>query len=107
MWSTEQVSVEAKELLELGRTLYDRLGVVAGHLGGLGRSLRASVQHYNKAVASMEQRLLVTARDLESIGSKDLTVEAVSADDAQVRTFTAPELVSDDSDASLLAERAG
>ena len=106
VWSTEQVSVEAKELLELGRTLYDRLGVVAGHLGGLGRSLRTSVQHYNRAVASMEQRLLVTARDLESLGGKDLAIEPISADDAQVRTFTAPELVSDDG-GSLLAGRAG
>jgi DNA recombination protein RmuC len=106
VWSTEQVSVEAKELLELGRTLHDRLGIVAGHLGGLGRSLRASVQHYNKAVASMEQRLLVTARDLESLGGKDLSIEPISADDAQVRTFTAPELVADDG-GSLLAGRAG
>ncbi|PFG38774.1 DNA recombination protein RmuC [Georgenia soli] len=108
VWSAEKVSAEAKELLELGRTLYDRLGVVASHLGGLGRSLRSSVQHYNKAVASIEQRLLVTARDLESIGGRDLDVEPISADDAQVRTFTAPELVTDDDAGStMLAGRAG
>ncbi|WP_127129713.1 DNA recombination protein RmuC [Georgenia sp. SYP-B2076] len=94
IWSAEQVTAEAKELLALGRTLYERIGVVAGHLSTLGRSLRSSVQHYNKAVASMEQRLLVTARDFESLAEgKDLTVEAIDADDAQVRTFTAPELV--------------
>jgi len=108
VWSAEKVSAEAKELLELGRTLYERLGVVASHLGGLGRSLRSSVQHYNKAVASIEQRLLVTARDLESIGGRDLQVEPISADDAQVRTFTAPELVTDDDAGStMLAGRAG
>nr|KEP22571.1 recombinase RmuC [Georgenia sp. SUBG003] len=108
VWSAEQVSAEAKELLELGRTLYDRLGVVASHLGGLGRSLRSSVQHYNRAVASIEQRLLVTARDLESIGGRDLEVEPISADDAQVRTFTAPELVTeDDAGTAMFAGRAG
>ncbi|MFH5824364.1 DNA recombination protein RmuC [Georgenia sp. AZ-5] len=93
IWSAEQVTAEARELLELGRTLYERLGVVAGHLSALGRSLRSSVQHYNKTVASMEQRLLVTARDFESLAGKDLEVEPVGNDDAQVRTFTAPELV--------------
>lgn len=97
VWSAEQVTAEAKELLELGRTLYDRLGVVAGHLGSLGRSLRSSVQHYNKAVSSIEQRLLVTARDFESLSTgKDLAVEAVDAEDAQVRTFTAAELLTDE-----------
>ncbi|MPV36958.1 DNA recombination protein RmuC [Georgenia subflava] len=97
IWSAEQVTAEAKELLALGRTLYERLGVVAGHLGSLGRSLRSSVQHYNKAVASVEQRLLVTARDFESLAAgRDLAVQPVDADDAQVRTFTAPELTAED-----------
>ncbi|KAE8764778.1 DNA recombination protein RmuC [Georgenia thermotolerans] len=92
IWSAEQVTAEARELLALGRTLYERLGVVAGHLTSLGRSLRSSVQHYNKVVGSIEQRLLVTARDFESLATKDLDVEAIATDDAQVRTFTAPEL---------------
>ncbi|GAA4421910.1 DNA recombination protein RmuC [Georgenia halophila] len=108
VWSTDRITAEADELLELGRTLHDRLGVVAGHLGSLGRSLRSSVQHYNKTVASMEQRLLVTARDLESLGGSDIAVEPVSSDDAQVRTFTAPELVTRDGPSDgLLRERAG
>lgn len=92
VWSTERISVEAEELLALGRTLYDRLGSVAGHLGSLGRSLRSSVQHYNKAVASMENRLLVTARGLESVAREDIQVDPISSDDAQLREFTAVEL---------------
>ena len=95
IWSAEQVADEAKELLELGRTLYERLGVVAGHVGALGRSLRVSVQHYNKVVASVEQRLLVTARDFESLAGDSLAVTPVSSDDGQVREFTAPELVTE------------
>ncbi|MFC7404947.1 DNA recombination protein RmuC [Georgenia alba] len=106
VWSSERISAEAEELLELGRTLHERLGVVAGHLGALGRSLRSSVQHYNKAIASMEQRLLVTARDLESLGRADVAVEPVGSDDAQVRTFTAPELASAGSGIDVLGEGA-
>ena len=89
VWAHEQVSDEAQQLLALGRTLYERLGVVAGHMGTLGRSLRSSVAAYNKAVSSMESRLLVTARELESIAGAPLEVAEVEAAAAQVREFTA------------------
>ena len=86
---------DARELLELGRTLYERLGTVAGHLDALGGALRRSVTAYNKAVGSMENRLLVTARSLETLGEQVDSPTLISADAAQVRTFTAPELTTD------------
>ena len=66
-WARTAVNDDARELLELGRTLYERLGTVAGHLDALGGALRRSVTAYNKAVGSMENRLLVTARSLETL----------------------------------------
>ena len=78
--------------MELGRTLFERLGTVAGHLDALGSSLTRSVSAYNRAVASMESRLLVTARSFEALGESAPSPRPVAADDAQVRAFTAPEL---------------
>ena len=40
----------------------------------------------------MENRLLVTARSLETLGEQVDSPALISADAAQVRTFTAPEL---------------
>ena len=91
-WARTDVNDDARELLELGRTLYERLGTVAGHLDALGGALRRSVTAYNKAVGSMENRLLVTARSLETLGEQVDSPALISADAAQVRTFTAPEL---------------
>ena len=91
-WARTAVNDDARELLELGRTLYERLGTVAGHLDALGGALRRSVTAYNKAVGSMENRLLVTARSLETLGEQVDSPMLISADAAQVRTFTAPEL---------------
>ena len=91
-WARTAVNDDARELLELGRTLYERLGTVAGHLDALGGALRRSVAAYNKAVGSMENRLLVTARSLETLGEQVDSPTLISADAAQVRTFTAPEL---------------
>ena len=92
-WARTAVNDDARELLELGRTLYERLGTVAGHLDALGGALRRSVTAYNKAVGSMENRLLVTARSLETLGEQVDSPALIGADAAQVRTFTAPELV--------------
>ena len=94
-WARTAVNDDARELLELGRTLYERLGTVAGHLDALGGALRRSVTAYNKAVGSMENRLLVTARSLETLGEQVDSPTLISADAAQVHTFTAPELTAD------------
>ncbi|PYG00859.1 DNA recombination protein RmuC [Georgenia satyanarayanai] len=92
IWSSASVTEDAKRLLELGRTLYERLGTVAGHVGQLGRTLESAVQHYNKVVGSVESRLLVTARGFEGLDAGGLEVREVDADRAQVRRFTASEL---------------
>ena len=94
-WARTAINDDARELLELGRTLYERLGTVAGHLDALGGALRRSVTAYNKAVGSMENRLLVTARSLETLGEQVDSPALISADAAQVRTFTTPELTAD------------
>ena len=91
-WVRTAVNDDARELLALGRTLYDRLGTVASHLDSLGTALRRSVQAYNRAVGSMETRLLVTARSLENLGAQLPEVSAIEADAGQVRSFSAPEL---------------
>lgn len=102
-WARTAVNDDARELLELGRTLYERLGTVAGHLDALGGALRRSVTAYNKAVGSMENRLLVTARSLETLVEQVDSPTLISADAAQVRTFTAPELTTDGHPASTTA----
>jgi DNA recombination protein RmuC len=61
-WRQEALAQHAKEVHKLGRELHERLGSVAGHFARLGTSLDAAVGSYNSAVASVESRLLVTAR---------------------------------------------
>ena len=75
--------------------LYERLGVVAGHMENLGKHLTKTVDFYNKTVSSMESRLLTSARSvsaLEEASKKTMTVAPIDPDAAQVRTFTKPEL---------------
>ncbi|WP_100449009.1 DNA recombination protein RmuC [Glycomyces xiaoerkulensis] len=61
-WRQEALAEHAKEVHKLGRELHERLATVAGHFSKLGTSLESAVSSYNAAVASVESRLLVTAR---------------------------------------------
>ncbi len=68
-WQQEAIAREAKEISALGRELYDRIGVIAGHLSKLGKSLDQTVGHYNKTVSSVETRLLSTAKKFQTLDS--------------------------------------
>ena len=93
-WARTAVNDDARELLALGRTLYERLGTVAGHLDSLGTALSRSVTAYNRAVGSMESRLLVTARSFTTLGEGLASPAQIDPDAAQVRQFTSAEVTS-------------
>ena len=93
-WARAAVNDDARELLALGRTLYERLGTVAGHLDSLGTALSRSVTAYNRAVGSMESRLLVTARSFTTLGEGLASPAPIEPDAAQVRQFTSAEVAS-------------
>lgn len=97
-WARTAVNEEAAELLALGRTLYQRLDTVAEHLTALGKALTRSVSAYNKAVGSVESRLLVTARGFESLGEGLSRPSPIGLEDAQVRAFSAPEFTSSEAE---------
>lgn len=67
-WREEAMAENARQVQQLGQEIYRRLATMGGHLGKLGRSLESSVASYNKAVSSMESRVLVTARRFEDLG---------------------------------------
>jgi DNA recombination protein RmuC len=67
-WQQETVAESARAVSALGRELYERLGVFAGHFAKAGRGLDMAVGAYNQAVSSFEQRLLVTARKFPEHG---------------------------------------
>jgi DNA recombination protein RmuC len=61
-WTQQALTENAEKISALGRELYERLAVVSDHWGSVGKNLQDAVSAYNKSVASLEQRVLVTAR---------------------------------------------
>jgi DNA recombination protein RmuC len=68
-WKQERIAENAQRIHDLGRELHERIGVLAAHFAAMGRGLGSAVDSYNQALASMETRLMVTARQFQELGA--------------------------------------
>ncbi len=93
-WRQEQLAENAKAISALGRELYERISIFAGHMGAVGKSLGAATTNYNKAVSSLENRVLVTARKFEELHAapESKSLDAPEALDVTSKILTAPEI---------------
>jgi DNA recombination protein RmuC len=93
-WRQEALAANAAEVNKLGRELYQRLSSMGQHIDKLGSSLTSAVGNYNKAVASLESRVFVTARkmvDLKVVDAAE-TLPAPKQLTETTRTLQAPEV---------------
>jgi len=93
-WKQEALARNAQEISDLGRELHERVAVMAGHWSKVGRNLHEAVGAYNKAVASLETRVLVSTRKFKELkvvpdGREIPELEPV---DLVPRAMQAPEL---------------
>ncbi|RZS65709.1 DNA recombination protein RmuC [Agromyces ramosus] len=92
-WQQQAVTDEAKKLFDLGNTLYQRIGTLAGHAEGLRKAIERTVDSYNKFANSLESRVLVTARQFPGIDETKVSLLAApAAVHEQPRRLTAPEV---------------
>ncbi|MHB8363478.1 MAG: DNA recombination protein RmuC, partial [Vulcanimicrobiaceae bacterium] len=68
-WQQRRQEENAKRIAELGRELYERVRIFAGHFNAIGSSLQKAIGAYNSAVGSMESRVLPQGRRLKDAAS--------------------------------------
>ena len=93
-WRQEALAKNAQEVADLGRQLYERIVTLAGHWSEVGGRLDKAVEAYNKSVATLESRVLVSARRLRDLKAapEDVEIEAIEPVERTTRVLQAVEL---------------
>jgi DNA recombination protein RmuC len=84
----------ARKIAELGRDLYKRVSDLGSHFADVGQRLGKAVESYNKAVGSLESRVLVSARRFNDFGlGHDSALPELLPVGATPRILTAQEML--------------
>ena len=96
-WRQESLAVQAQEISQLGKQIYERVADLANNWMSVGKGLRSAVEHYNKSVYNLESKVLVSARKFKQLpielSKKDISESPVI--ELEPRNLQAPELEMD------------
>jgi DNA recombination protein RmuC len=96
-WQQERIAQSAHEISQLGRELYERLAGLGEKFERVGNHLDKATESYNAAVATLETRVLVSARRFRELGvSATKEIEPLAGIDRVARSVQAAELRGDE-----------
>ena len=94
-WRQEKIAENAQDISALGKELYKRISDLGEHLAEVGARLGKAVECYNRAIGTLEARVLVSARkfrDLEASATEG-AIEAPLPVEVMPRQIQAVELL--------------
>jgi DNA recombination protein RmuC len=91
-WTQHRLATDAQKVSEEGHELYKRVTIFLEHFADVGAALGRATGAYNKAVGSMESRVLPSARRLkELVATSGDEPPALDVIEAQPRQLAVPE----------------
>lgn len=91
-WQQENLVDNARTVFASARELYDRLGLLGRRLDSLGKSINTTVTRFNSMMATLEGRVLPSARRLEELDASLDAIAVAEPVQQSTRDVTAPEL---------------
>lgn len=93
-WRQEALTENAKRISQLGGELYKRIGDMSGHFQRVGTTLDSAVNSYNRAVGSLETRVMPSIRKFKELHvvSDSNDIPSLAPVDKTTRSITSPEL---------------
>jgi DNA recombination protein RmuC len=103
-WKQEALAENAQKISDLGKELYERLATMADNWAGVGTNLGEAIGAYNKAVGSLESRVLVTARKFRDLQAapEGKEIRNLAPVDTAARALQAPEMLVEPKDSGRL-----
>ncbi|MBT1174044.1 DNA recombination protein RmuC [Bifidobacterium sp. LC6] len=97
-WQQQSLTDDAKQLFDLSREIYERFAVLGDYATKLGTQISKTVGAYNKFAASLERRVLPTARKLQIIEPSKVIAQVplIESDKGNISELSAPEVVPPD-----------
>jgi DNA recombination protein RmuC len=96
-WRQLAVADNAEEIRRLAEDLYGRLGTFVTHMSKVGKQLSSSVENYNRAVGSLERKVLPGARKFVELGvHPKREIESLEPVEALPRNIVEPQADNDD-----------
>jgi DNA recombination protein RmuC len=92
-WRQDALASNAQAVLDLGKELHGRIATLGGHLSKVGRAIDSAATAYNQSVASLESRVLVSARKFADLRVVDAGLDTPPSVERRLSVVTAPELV--------------
>lgn len=91
-WQQENLVDNARTVFASARELYERLGLMGRRVDALGKSINTTVSRFNSMMATLEGRVLPSARRLEELDASLDTIEVSEPLQQTTRDVAAPEL---------------
>lgn len=103
-WKQEALAENAQKISDLGKELYERLATMADHWGSVGKNLGEAIGAYNKAVGSLETRVLSSARKFRDLQAapEGKEIRDLTPIDTAARALQAPEMLVETKDSGRL-----
>ncbi|QZN86382.1 DNA recombination protein RmuC [Cellulomonas sp. C5510] len=92
-WRQDALADNAQAVLDLGKELHGRIATLGGHLSKVGRAIDGAATAYNQSIASLESRVLVSARRFADLRVVDTDLPTPQPVERRLSVVTAPELV--------------
>ena len=92
-WKQAALAESAAKVSKLGRELHERISSLGDHFEKLGKSLNTTVGHFNRAVGTLETRVMVSARKLKDLDVVDADLKELPTVDTTPREISVPEMI--------------
>lgn len=84
-WQQAEMADQAREVLEAGQQVAQRLSTMTAHLTKVGKSLDDAVDGYNRLIGSLESRVMPAARRLERLVAVEESLDELPEIDVRTR----------------------